>query len=166
MAHGDFSWLARTVLEFRRGWLGNAMTYMMDYASGCSGPRLIQIQSEASQTILGDLMNFPFPEICDAWGNPDLGPGFRSPIMSEVPVFFLSGTLDARTPTSNAEGVAQEFPNSHHLLVEGAAHSFVECLGVPAIREKLTTFLMGGVVTPSAAWLPFQFAPSRGPTDD
>jgi pimeloyl-ACP methyl ester carboxylesterase len=159
MAHGDFSWLARVVLEFRRGWLGNAMTYLMDCASGCSGPRLVQIQREASQTILGDLINFPFPDICGAWGNPDLGPNFRSPIKSEVPVFFLSGTLDARTPISNAEEVARGFPTSHHLIVEGAAHSFVECLGVPTIRERLITFLMGGVVTPSAAQIPFQFAP-------
>ena len=151
MAHGDFSWLARTVLEFRRGWLGNAMTYMMDCASGCSGPHLIQIQHEASQTTLEDLINFPFPDICASWGNPDLGPNFRSPILSEVPVFFLSGTLDARTPISNAEEVARGFPNSHHLIVEGAAHSFVECLGMPTIRETLITFLMGDPVTPSAA---------------
>jgi len=80
-------------------------------------------------------------------------------LRSEVPVFFLSGTLDARTPISNAEEVARGFSNSHHLIVEGAAHSFVECLGMPTIRETLITFLMGDPVTPSAARIPFQFTP-------
>jgi pimeloyl-ACP methyl ester carboxylesterase len=159
MAHGDFSWLANAILEVRRGWIGNAMMYLMDCASGCSKPRLTQIRREASQTLLEDLINCPFPAICDAWRNPDVGPAFRLPITSDVPTLFLSGTLDARTPVSNAEAVARGFPKSQHLIIEGVAHSIVECLCVPTLREQLITFLMDHPVAPSKIRFPFEFVP-------
>jgi hypothetical protein len=38
-----------------------------------------------------------------AWGSPDLGDDFRAPVKSNVLALFISGTLDARTPVSNAE---------------------------------------------------------------
>jgi len=158
MSQGDFSWLARATLEFRRSWIGNAMSYMMDCASGCSEERFARIQREAPQTLLGDV-NSPFPGICSAWGKPDLGPVFRSPIVSEVPALFLSGTLDARTPVSNAEAVRAGFSNSQHLIVEGAVHSFIECISTPDIRETMITFLQGQPVARTRATLPFEFAP-------
>jgi len=53
------------------------MSNMMDCYSGVSPDRRKRIDSEAKTTLLGDAMNFPFPDICDGWGNPNLGESFR-----------------------------------------------------------------------------------------
>jgi hypothetical protein len=79
------------------------MSYMMDCASGMTAARREQIQQEAKGTMLEDSFNFPFPDVCEVWKPPDLGDTFRSVVRSDVPVLFISGTLDARTPISNAE---------------------------------------------------------------
>ena len=89
------------------------MSYMMDCASGQTAARREQIAREAKGTLLEDISNFPFPEICEAWNAPDLGDEFRAPLRSDVPVLFISGTLDARTPISNAEEYSKGFSKQH-----------------------------------------------------
>lgn len=157
MAQGDFSWLGARVLARRREWLGNAMSYIMDGASGVSPERYARIQQEAPQTLLGDLINFPFPEIASAWECPDLGPAFRTPFISNVPALFLSGTLDARTPISNAEEVRAGFPHSQHIIVEGATHSIAEIVQAPGITTAMLDFLGGQAVTITQSSIPFAF---------
>ncbi len=158
MAQGDFSWLAGEVLMLRKSWIGNAMSYVMDCASGASSERTLRIQMEASETLLGAMTDFPFPEICDACGNPDLGPAFRTSFMSEVPVLFLSGSLDGRTPPSNAEEVRAGFSHSHHLIVENGTHGD-ETLGAPGVTETVVDFLKGNPISFIEAKLPFTFTP-------
>jgi pimeloyl-ACP methyl ester carboxylesterase len=156
MARGDFSWLAAEVLKLRRSWIGNVMSYVMDCASGASAERTLRIQREAPETLLGTMMDFPFPEICDTCGNPDLGPAFRAPFTSQVPTLFLSGSLDGRTPPSNAEEVRAGFSHSHHLIVENGAHSD-ETLEAPGVAETVLDFLQGKPVRLTEAKLPFAF---------
>src|SRR5258707_2715824 len=158
MARGDFSWLAGEVLMLRRSWIGNAMSYVMDCASGASAERVLRIQMEAPETLLGTMIDFPFPEICDACGNPDLGPTFRAPFTSEVPVLFLSGSLDGRTPPSNAEEVRAGFSHSQHLIVENGAHGD-ETLEAPGVPESMIDFLKGKPESLTEAKLPFTFIP-------
>jgi pimeloyl-ACP methyl ester carboxylesterase len=101
------------------------MSFMMDCYSGISPERRRRIKQEARRTLLADTMDLPQPDICDAWGNPDLGDAFRSTVRSKIPMLFISGTFDVRTPVSNAEEVRRGFSNSYHLIIDGAA---------PAIR--------------------------------
>jgi len=157
MAQGDFSWLAARTLSRRREWIGNAMSYVMDGASGVSPERYARIQHEAPQTLLSDLINFPFPEIVDAWECPDLGPAFRAPFTSEVPTLFLSGTLDARTPISNAEEVRAGFSYSQHVVVEGATHSTAEIVQASGVTVAMLDFLRGQAVTMTRSSIPFAF---------
>lgn len=159
MTHGDFSWLASEAQRWRRDWMGNAMSYVMDCASGLSGERRARIQHEAPETLLGDVIDFPFPDICDAWGCPDLGPAYRAPITSDVPTLFITGTLDGRTPTSNLDDIRPGFSQSHHILVEGAGHSTPTLVAIPAIRAATITFLRGEPLTVTRASIPFEFAP-------
>jgi len=100
---GDFTNLAQFWLEQSRSGIGSAMSYMMDCASGQTAARRELIAREAKGTLLEDAFNFPFPDVCTEWNAPDLGDEFRAPLKSDVPVLFISGTLDARTPVSNAE---------------------------------------------------------------
>jgi pimeloyl-ACP methyl ester carboxylesterase len=119
------------------------MAYMMDCASGVSAERRKQIAQEARTTLLEDLMDFPMPYICDAWGNPDSGPTFRAPARSRVPTLFISGTFDVRTPPSNAEEVRKGFPNSVHLIIDGAVHSDPLFLSSPRIKDVMLEFMKG-----------------------
>ena len=134
--------------------LGSAMSFMMDCSSGISPERRRQIAREAKETLLGDLMDFPFLDVCDAWGNPDLGEDFRKPVKSAVPALFISGTLDVRTPVSNAEEVRRGFSTSSHLIIEGAMHSDPLFLSSPKIKDVMMEFMKGVPLSTTRIVLP------------
>jgi pimeloyl-ACP methyl ester carboxylesterase len=144
---GDFTNAAQVWLSQSRDEIGAAMSYMMDCASGQTAARREQIAREAKGTLLEDLFNFPFPDVCTEWNAPDLGDEFRSPVKSDIPVLFISGTLDARTPISNAEEYRRGFPNSTHMIIEGAVHSDPLFLSSPKIKQGMMEFLRGQPVT-------------------
>jgi pimeloyl-ACP methyl ester carboxylesterase len=159
MSRGNYTWLAEEVLRLRRGWIGNAMSYCMDCASGISPARIEQVQREATQSLLEDIMDLPFPYVCSAWGQPDLGAQFRSPITTDVPVLFVSGSLDGRTPPENVEDIRHGFTRSQHIIVQGGTHSSSKLVSVPEVRAMLAAFLRGEQVTDPGASIPFTFAP-------
>lgn len=154
MSRGDFTAAALAVGEERVGPVGSAMSYAMDCASGATEARLERIAAEARKTLLGDAINFPFPGICDAWGVPDLGDAYRAPVETAVPALFISGTLDGRTPPSNAEEILAGFANGVHLVIEGAGHSDPLFLSSPAIAETMVAFLAGEPVKDRRITLP------------
>jgi pimeloyl-ACP methyl ester carboxylesterase len=157
---GDFTNPAQVWLNISRQELGSAMSYMMDCASGQTAARREQIAREARGTLLEDIFNFPFPDICEEWRAPDLGDDFRSPVKSDVPVLFISGTLDARTPISNAEEYRKGFTNSTHMIIEGAVHSDPLFLSSPKIKDGMMEFLRGQPVTETKiSGPPMKFAP-------
>jgi len=144
---GDFTNPAQVWLSQSRSGIGSAMSYMMDCASGWTAARRERIAREAKGTLLEDIFNFPFPDVCEEWKAPDLGDAFRAPLRSDVPVLFISGTLDARTPVSNAEEYRTGFPNSTHIIIEGAVHSDPLFLSSLKIKEGMIEFLKGQAVT-------------------
>ena len=147
MRAGDFSAVAPWVV-WTKGPRGvDAMSAAVDAASGASLWRRARIASEARQTLLGDAINFPAPAQAEALGVPDLGPTFRTPVVSDVPVLFVSGTLDGRTPVANADEVAAGFPNGAHVVIEGAGHSDPLFLSSPLILERMRTFFDGEPVS-------------------
>lgn len=156
----DFTDLAQFWLSQTRGVFGSAMAFMMDCASGQTAARRERIAKEAKGTLLEDLFNFPFPDICQEWNAPDLGDEFRSPVRSDVPVLFISGTLDARTPVSNAEEYLTGFKNGTHMIIEGAVHSDPLFLSSPKIKDGMMEFLRGQPVTLTRISLPpMRFTP-------
>jgi pimeloyl-ACP methyl ester carboxylesterase len=163
LSKGDFTQAAQGWLRLNRGaTVGSAMAYMMDCASGVSAERRKQIAQEARTTLLEDLMDFPMPYICDAWGNPDAGPAFRAPARSRVPTLFISGTFDVRTPPSNAEEVRKGFPNSVHLIIDGAVHSDPLFLSSPRIKDVMLEFMKGQKVSTTNIKLePLKFTPVK-----
>lgn len=157
---GDFTNPAQVWLNESRREIGSAMSYMMDCASGQTVARRERIEREAKGTLLEDIFNFPFPDVCQEWKAPDLGDEFRSPLRSDVPVLFISGTLDARTPVSNAEEYRTGFANSTHMIIEGAVHSDPLFLSSPKIKEGMMEFLRGQPVTTTKITAPpMKFAP-------
>ncbi len=159
-AQGDYTLVAEAWLGQTRGGIGSAMSYMMDCASGNTAGRRERIKQEAKETLLEDFSNFPFPDVCQAWKAPDLGDAFRSPVQSDVPILFISGTLDARTPVSNAEEYRKGFPNSTHLIIEGAVHSDPLFLSSPGIKDVMLEFMKGEPIsTTKLSSPPMKFLP-------
>ena len=147
MRAGDFSAVAPWIV-WTKGPRGvDAMSAAMDAASGASLLRRARIAREARRTLLGDAINFPGPEQAAALGVPDLGPGFRAPVVSDVPVLLISGTMDGRTPVGNADEVDAGLSNSAHLVIEGAGHSDPLFLGSPLILDRMRAFFDGEPVT-------------------
>lgn len=161
---GDFSEVASLWLiaaKYRIGF-GSVMSYVTDCSSGASSKRLKRIAREAKNTLLENAADIEFPDVCAAWGNPDLGEKFRAPVKSNVPVLLISGTLDGRTPISNAENARRGFPNSTHLIIEGAWHSDPLFLSSPQIKDVMLEFMRGVPVSTTKIKLPpLKFAPLK-----
>lgn len=143
MDSGNFGFIAEQILDFRRQRVPSMMSIAMDCASGASQERLEKIRKQEKDALLGSAINIPYLEICKGLPVKDLGDDFRKPVVSDVPVLFISGTLDGRTPVSNAKAVIPGFRNSSHLIIDGAAHSDDLFLSSPKIAETMSSFFGG-----------------------
>ncbi len=122
MAHDDFSTVAKFAADLRTVAVVSAMAAVTDCASGLSAARRETIAREAKRAVLGDTVNFPYPDVCDCWGMPDLGSEFRGPLKSGVPVLLICGAYDSRTPIANALELIPDLPNSRLVVVRNAGH--------------------------------------------
>lgn len=161
MLNGDFSALGEWALNDRRQKI-LAMPAAMDCASGISAERWKRIEEESVTTTLGRDLDFPFPEVCEAWGVPQLEASFRWPLTSDVPTLFVSGSLDVRTPVSNAEEIQKWFSNSNLVIVEGAAHSDRLLIASPEISQVMVEFMKGLPVSAKRIVAPFVFESPNG----
>jgi pimeloyl-ACP methyl ester carboxylesterase len=167
MSRGDFRPLAQRALDYRTQRIGSLMPWLVICASGISDERLRRIKREARETLMGGAYNCLTPELGEALGNPDLGPAYRAPIRSDVPVLFISGTLDGRTPVSNAEEVRRGFPHGEHLIVEGASHGYDLFFFTPKVQEVMQEFLKGQPISTTRVVLStFPFRPIDRPGGD
>ena len=154
MDQGDFSFLAPQVAGLRRRGIGSAMIFMMDCASGISKQRSRRIEKEIPHTLLGAYIDFPFPKVCEAWNQNDLGDSFRQSFKTPVPTLFISGTLDGRTPVSNAEETRKGFSKSEHLVIERAGHSDDLFVSSPEIAKRMVGFFKGEKIDSTKINLP------------
>jgi pimeloyl-ACP methyl ester carboxylesterase len=134
-----------------------AVRYCFDCASGATAPRRALIEREAARTLLGNTIDFPLPEICDAVGGPDLGDGFRAPLHTGTPVLFVTGTLDCRTPVENLEELTPGLAGHAHLVVEDAGHA--DLLLPSQVQSGIVEYLRSGRLPRHAVALdqPFRF---------
>jgi pimeloyl-ACP methyl ester carboxylesterase len=100
------------------------MGLAMDCASGASPERRAQIERERADpaNLLGDSMDAPFYASTCAPCPGDLGAAFRGPLKCSVPVLFVSGELDARTPPENVEAIRAGFAHHAHVVVTNTGH--------------------------------------------
>jgi pimeloyl-ACP methyl ester carboxylesterase len=143
LEQGDWTALALVAAGDRLGRSVGGMSLAMDCASGMSREWAARIAREAKSTLLGDAINWPSPDLCAGVGVPDLGDKFRAPVRSSIPALLISGTLDGRTPPSNAEEVLPGLARAQHLIIEGAGHSDPLFLSSPKILEAMQAFMRG-----------------------
>jgi pimeloyl-ACP methyl ester carboxylesterase len=164
MTQGEFGHMLGFVMRNRRGDVGSAMPMMMDCASWASPERLARIERERADpaNVLGDAILAPYyPATCEACGSPDLGDEFRAPLKCDVPVLFVSGDLDARTPPENVEEIRAGFSDHAHVLVVNTGHDARELMS-EEYCELVNEFLMGERVESATIELPpLEFRPIR-----
>ncbi|HEU0133388.1 MAG TPA: alpha/beta hydrolase, partial [Allosphingosinicella sp.] len=138
---GNLEPIASLIGLFGTG-LESAMHAAMDCASGASPRRRRQVAREKGDPLFRDV-NFPYMEGCTGWGVKPIGPRFWAPVRSSIPTLFISGTLDAKTPPFQAEEIRRGFPNSAHLVIDGAVHSNPLFVSNPRIKDIMFEFLAG-----------------------
>jgi pimeloyl-ACP methyl ester carboxylesterase len=104
----------------------NLMAYGMRCSGGATASRDREIAREATLSILSNTLNGPYPAVCEALPSVALGDDFRTPIVSDLPVLFISGTLDSNTPPYQAEQVRWGLPHALHIVVPNAGHEDLE----------------------------------------
>jgi len=124
--------------------------YLKDGASGATPERWAQIRAEASQALLGDAINEPFPAVAAALGVRDLGDSFRQSLISPLPFFILTGGFDGFTPGSNVVESQAWLPNARHRAVRGAAHN--DLLACPQAVAAMADFLGDGREPDDESW--------------
>jgi pimeloyl-ACP methyl ester carboxylesterase len=139
---GDLRELAAAAARWRFAPAPPASVFTARCSSGASPERLVRINRESRSTVLGETTSYAEERVCRAFGVPPLPESFRAPVVSELPVLFVSGTLDGDTPEGNAIEVSRGFSNAERLQVEGAPHAL---LGFedPAARGAIVRFFEG-----------------------
>lgn len=102
------------------------MAYGMRCSGGATASRDRDIALEAERSPFANAINGPYPDVCAALPPVDLGDAFRGPVISSLPVLFISGTLDSNTPPYQAEEVRWGMPRSMHVIVQNAGHEDLE----------------------------------------
>jgi pimeloyl-ACP methyl ester carboxylesterase len=152
---GDWQALAEFAKESRRVSI-QAMPLFMDCASGASVARREQIERELQDPrfILQDGLMAPFfLEVCRGCGEIDLGDSFRAGTPCSVPILFVSGTLDVRTPPENVEAILANYSQAAHVLVHNAGHDSRELMSIE-YRRLFQGFLRGDPVQNTEFTLP------------
>ena len=72
--------------------------------------------------MLGTTVDFPLPELCGMKAWPRLPGSFRAAVTGNQQILMVSGTLDGRTPPSNATDIARKLPNGKTLVLDGVSH--------------------------------------------
>jgi pimeloyl-ACP methyl ester carboxylesterase len=149
MYRGDFSGMADRIVANRKAVLDGAMFYMFDCASGISPARKARILADPATALLGDI-NADYFAVCGIWNPHDLGPIFRSPLHTAVPILIFTGSWDVSTPMPNAYDVARGLSNVRLVRVEGGTHNtFGDLLREwPGMTDFAGAFLRGRSLPP------------------
>lgn len=119
------------------------MPLAMDVASGVGDGRRARIEREAQTALLGDLLNYPMPQLNGAL-ELDLGDEFRAAPKAAIPALVLTGTLDGRTYPAEQQAAVAGMRNATTITVENAGHNLF--MLSPEIVETIGAFLNGDPV--------------------
>ncbi|MEM7787031.1 MAG: alpha/beta fold hydrolase [Bacteroidota bacterium] len=167
MLSGDFEPAARRIFRLRtRTGMRNAAFYQLDCGSGITEARDARYRAADGADLVGEIWTM-YSVGCLPW-DADLGDGFRSDFVTDIPALLLHGTWDVSTPYENATELLPSFRDHHLVTVEGGSHGAVyEAMEVDqAFEDGLYRWFATGdatglpdrVVLPPPAWQ----APAEG----
>jgi len=77
---------------------------------------------------------------CEIWGSGSVPDGFWTPVVSDAPVFLVTGSEDYITPPGYAEWVAGHLPNGSVRVVPQRGHDDID----PCVAGLIENFLIQG----------------------
>ena len=91
---------------------------------------------DTSGTYVGDAMIEGFDVICSVWPTGPVDADFAEPLVTDVPVLFMSGSSDPATPAEFVdEIIAGGVSNSTHIVVADQGHGVFGIGCMPRIAE-------------------------------
>ncbi len=144
MYNGDLTFPAKAAIGMHRIPAPNAMKYAMDFSSGISEQRRIQIENDVATHLLGDI-NFGYTMQKGIWEVEDLGTSFRKNVIADVPVLLVHGNWDMSTPIENAYDILPSLKKGHLIEVEQGTHNVLyECYKlIPDFPKLIASFIKG-----------------------
>jgi pimeloyl-ACP methyl ester carboxylesterase len=92
---------------------------------------------DTANTYIGEAMTQTLDIICSNWPTGPVDPDFSAPLVTDVPVLFISGSADPATPAEFAdEIIADGVGNSAHIVVEHQGHGVFGIGCMPRIAEQ------------------------------
>lgn len=155
----------------RRRARGNVeiLYHLIDSSLGVTPERKKRLFNDPAKRFFTTRYFEPLISAAELWPTEDVGDEFRRPVTCEIPVVFVHGDWDDRTPIENTFEIEPYFPNSHTLIVHQAGHGTVtrKMYGEhPTVFNKLMAFLSRGemkdlpdriTVKPYRTWSPPRF---------
>ena len=141
----DEAWAGRygTLLDQAELVLGNverSLNIAMHNSVICSEdwPRFDPANApDTAGTYLGDSLTDVLGQLCERWPIGPVDPNFSEPLVTDVPVLFLSGSADPATPARFADQIiAAGVGNSAHIVVEDQGHGVFGIGCMPRIVEQ------------------------------
>lgn len=123
---GDYGPLAAQAYVVAAGFEELAMG--LNYAVICSEdlPFVGEIDLAAQrETYMGAAFMHILSRVCERWPRGAMDADFREPVVSDVPVLFLSGEYDPITPPRYVPLAAQRLSNYAELLGRGQGHGMI-----------------------------------------
>jgi hypothetical protein len=139
--------LVAPLLEKRYHQLGgaaSAMAQAVRYAYGPTPAFEAQIAGEQGRCLFHFMVNYFDLDTRAIWDVPLHDEAFRAPIVSDLPVLLVSGTLDSNAPPYQAELARLGLMQSVHLVVDNAGHE--DLLPDEHVRAAIVSFLAGNDV--------------------
>lgn len=141
---GDYVSFARTVLSIRRGFCRNVsigvFLSVMNEDLRLFDPEMVQ--RESAGTFIGEYYYQQLLQACSLLPRGTLSYGYREPVISYEPVLLISGFLDPAAPPENGEKVAQNLPNSLHVVVRYGSDSYTGLS--PCFDNLMSDFITRG----------------------
>jgi pimeloyl-ACP methyl ester carboxylesterase len=132
-AHGDVGPLLGQA-KLLSGDLSDTMNGGMQSSVICSEDAdLLKVRPEDEHTILGTRMVDTLQAVCSVWPKGTRPDDFHQPLKIDKPVLLLSGQYDPVTPPRYGDAVAQNLPQSRHLVLKGQGHNVINAGCTPLL---------------------------------
>ncbi|WP_018015704.1 alpha/beta fold hydrolase [Teredinibacter turnerae] len=139
-ANNDFLPLARSAKKLL-GKLENTFANAMHNSVMCSedfvgfDPASLE-NLHLENTYIGADQVRDFMTLCELWPTGAVGPNFKEPVMSDVPVLLISGSVDPITPPEYAVLAAKNLTQSHQIVVEEFGHGVAAIGCMPRLMAQ------------------------------
>lgn len=105
-----------------------------------------EIPAAVEGSFLGDFRIRAQQAACANWPVLPVAREFQEWVSSDVPTLLISGELDPVTPPANAERAACMLPNSLHVVIPRAGHSYDGLDNMECLTGLMTRFVETGTV--------------------